>query len=227
MAYQTREQLRLFFDIETQANPENLALAPEPVVTVPANYKDPAKIEEYIRAETEKRKAELVERAALDPDYGKVLSIGLSYGNTISVWVVGDPFEPDGEPLTEKHLLETFWEHFAICNGYAVGFNILSFDLPFLMARSMYLDVKIPFIPCLAKFRTEPVTDLYAIRYNWGPGKGLKLLAKLLGIPNDCPDVDGSRVASLTPDELRAYQESDVKLVMELYGRMNGVYFCH
>jgi hypothetical protein len=241
----TYKPSRLFFDIETLSSPEACALMPEP--KPPSNYSDPVKIAKWI----DEAKAEAIEKAALDPDYGKVLSIGISYGEFISAWIVGEPFGPQPEPepvfdnsgeitdgtitynlpppnlLTEHDMISMFWDHFAECRGNCVGFNILSFDLPYLMARSMYLGVRVPFIPMLAKFRTEPVTDLYAIRYNWGPGKGLKQVCKLLGIVNDCPDVDGSKVKDLKPDELRAYQISDVRLVMELYRRMNGVYFCH
>ena len=68
---------RLFFDIETLANPENCALMPEPVVDAPANYKDPEKITAYVAEKTAAAKAAALEKAALDPDYGKILSIGL------------------------------------------------------------------------------------------------------------------------------------------------------
>ena len=235
--YSPRKQARMFFDIETIANPENLALAPEPVIEAPANYKDPVKIAEYITEKTAAAKAELVNRAALDPDYGKVLSIGYALGPDlpISTTLVGDSIcvewdEKTGEEvafreITEADVLKEFWGVFARCNGCCVGFNVLSFDLPYLMARSMFLGVKVPFVPNLAKFRCDPVTDLYAIRYNWGPGKGLKQMAKLLGITPLCPDVDGSKVKDMDHQELRTYQVSDVDLVQQLFKRMNGVYF--
>jgi hypothetical protein len=62
---------------------------------------------------------------------------------------------------------------------------------------------------------------------NWDTykAKGLKQMARLLGIPNGCPDIDGSQVKDLTPEQLREYQASDVKLTIELFKRMNGVYF--
>jgi DNA polymerase elongation subunit (family B) len=231
-----RKQARMFFDIETAANPENLALMPEP--KAPGNLKDPVKIEAAIA----EKKAELIEMAALDADYGRVLSIGytISIDQPITVHVCGEVYFADqcvdvetNKPVLveyaycEKDLIRGFWEVFARCSGCCVGFNILSFDLPYLMARSMYLGVQVPYLPALAKFRTDPVTDLYAIRYNWGPGKGLKQVCKLLKIPNDCPDIDGSKVKDLTPEQLREYQASDVKLTIELYKRMNGVYFTH
>jgi DNA polymerase elongation subunit (family B) len=234
--YTARTQPRLFFDIETLANPENLALMPEP--KAPGNLKDPAKIEAAI----EEKRQELIENAALDPDYGKVLSIGYatSVDGPVVVHMVGEVYfakqyyPPEAleevvveDTYTEKDLITGFWQVFADCRGACVGYNILGFDLPYLMARSMYLGVHVPLIPNLAKFRTDPVTDLMAIRYNWDAykNKGLKQVCKLLGIPNDCPDVDGSQVKDLDLQTLRTYQASDVKLTIELFKRMNGVYF--
>lgn len=225
------KQNRIFFDIETQANPENLALAPEP--KAPGNLKDPAKI----AAAIEEKRRDLIESAALDPDYGKVLSIGISYQgeDEVEVFVVGMKFPVGFHPetnepmawdvMTEADLLALFWDRFTLVRGACVGYNIIGFDLPFLMARSMYLGVKIPYIPNLARFRVEPITDLYAIRYNWAPGKGLKTVCKLLGIQNECDGVDGSQVKDMTPAQLSAYQVSDVKLTKALFDRMNGVYF--
>jgi DNA polymerase elongation subunit (family B) len=236
MTYTPRKLPRLFFDLETAANPEALTLAPEPIIEAPANYKDPEKIAAYVAEKTAAAKAELVERAALDPDYGKILSIGYSFGPELPVQVIaaGDPvcvdWDTEGNEtvfreLTESDLINDFWKAFASCDGRCVGFNILSFDLPYLLARSMYLGIKVPMLPMLAKFRSDPVTDLYAIRYNWGPGKGLKQVCKLLSIPNNCPDVDGSKVKDLDREKLKAYQASDVQLTQALFTRMNGVYF--
>lgn len=224
----------LFFDIETCANPENLALMPEP--KAPGNLKDPAKI----AAAIEEKKAELIANAALDPDYGKVLSIGYAFGadRAITVTVAGDKLSEEridlsGEivqhtyTLSENDLIEDFWDAFASCRGNCVGYNILGFDLPYLMRRSMYLGVKVPIMPALARYRVEPVTDLMMILCNWDTykAKGLKQVARLLGIPNDCPDADGSQVKGMAPEQLRAYQVSDVKLNIALFERMNGVYF--
>ncbi|NCB32184.1 MAG: hypothetical protein EOM66_12360 [Clostridia bacterium] len=228
----TQYNKRLFFDIETQANPENLGLAPEPKAA--ANLKDPEKIAADIAA----KKQALIDMAVLDPDYGKVLSIGYAtsvdgpiqtFATGQCVGIEGKSGEPINEILlTEEDLIRHFWNVFADCGGRAVGYNILSFDLPYLLRRSMALGVKVPLMPFLARYRAEPVTDLMAILYNWGADKykGLKQVAKLYGIPNDCPEMDGSQVSSTTPPELlHAYQASDVKLVISLYNRMNGVYF--
>lgn len=217
---------RLFFDIETTLNPGVIDLMPEPAA--PANLKDPEKI----AAAIEEKRREMIEKAALDADFGRILSIGYSTGDGDWIHVmVNEDVYPDTFPYnrSEEQMLKAFWDRFKECNGACVGYNILGFDLPYLMRRSMALGIKLPFVPNLAKFRTEPITDLMMILYNWGSDKykSLKQVAKLYGIENAAPDVDGSMVAGLDADQLIAYQISDVKLVMALYEKMNGVYFVH
>lgn len=221
--YTTRNQARLVFDIETAANPENLSLMPEP--KAPGNLKDPAKI----AAAIEEKKAEAIASAALDPDYGKVLSIGMATEGGITVMVNKTIYPNAPGAVEESAMLGTFWQELAWTNGYCIGYNILGFDLPYLMRRSMALGVKPTLFPNLAKFRTDPVTDLMAILYNWGstPYKGLKTVAKLYRLPVECPDVDGSMVANMDAETLIKYQRSDVALTMSLYQIMNGVYFSH
>lgn len=217
-------QSRLFFDIETLANPETLGLMAEP--KAPANLKDPEKIAQAIAD----KKQEMIDTAALDPDYGKILSIGYatSPDGPVTVHLLNELYSAE-KTYTESDLINGFWNLLTQCNGCCAGYNVLSFDLPYLLRRSMALGISVPLIPNLAKFRTEPVTDLMAILYNWGSDKykGLKQVAKIYGIPNEIEGIDGSKIKDLSPDELRKYQASDVKLVQALYKRMNGVYFKH
>ncbi len=63
----------LFFDIETKARPEAVALLPEP--QAPANYKEPEKIAAYIAD----KRAEQLQSAALDPDTCEVVAISMRY----------------------------------------------------------------------------------------------------------------------------------------------------
>ncbi|MDI6770124.1 MAG: hypothetical protein QMD04_10685 [Anaerolineales bacterium] len=236
MNYQTGKQKRLFFDLETTVNPENIVHMPEP--EAPANLKDPEKIAAAIEA----KRLEQIERAALDPDYGKILSLGFTCitgdAYAITVIVNRDVYFPNPDhqwlavpeyAATEGELLEIFWREFAACGGCCIGYNILGFDLPYILRRSFALGVKPPFVPNLAKFRTEPITDLMMILYNWGSDryKSLKLVARLYDLPVEAEGVDGSMVASLSVDELIQYTTSDVNLVVALYERMNGIYFKH
>lgn len=211
----TRPSYPLFFDIETAANPAALVYMPEP--TAPANYKDVEKINQYVTD----RKAEQLSQAALDADYGQIVAISLSAeGGDVLTRLIGDPETP-----TEADLLNWFWKYFKRANGRCCGYNIIGFDLPYLLRRSFDLDIGVMHYPALAKYRTEPVTDLMGILYNWGPAKGLKWVCKRYGIHNPLPDLDGSQVASMDADTLRAYSANDVHLVRALYNRMEGVYF--
>ncbi len=205
----------LFFDIETAVNLDALAFLPEP--TAPANYKDAEKIAQYV---SEKR-AEQVLQAPLDADLGMVTAIAMQRGleNAAEVYLVGDE-----ETLDEKALLECYWRSFAQLDGRACGYNVLGFDLPYLLRRSFALGINVPMLPRLAKYQIEPVVDLMGILYNWGNARSLKWVCKRYGIPNALPDLDGSKVAGMDRDTLRKYAGNDLTLVIELYKRMCGVY---
>lgn len=203
--------LRMFFDLETIGNLDTIQYLPEP--EAPGNYKDPEKIAKAI----EEKKQEQINRAALDPDYGEIITIGYTKSpDDVKVTVLfGD----------EKKMLKDFWDAFHECSGKCVGYNILGFDLPYLLRRSMAHNVKPRTIPFLAKYRTDPVTDLMGILYNWNIAKSLKQVAKIYQLPVDCPEVDGSLVGSLPLEDIIRYQISDVKLTISLWQRMNKVYF--
>jgi DNA polymerase elongation subunit (family B) len=205
----------LFFDIETAANPDALVFLPEP--TAPANYKDAEKIAQYVSD----KKAEQVQQAPLDADLGKVIAIAMQRGleNAAEVYLAGDPETPD-----EKALLHCFWSSFAQMDGRACGYNILGFDLPYLLRRSFNLGIDVPLLPRLAKYHIEPIVDLMGILYNWGNARGLKWVCRRYGIPNELPDLDGSQVVNMDRDTLRKYARNDLTLLIELYKRMCGVY---
>jgi len=90
----------LFFDIETTANPDAIALLPEP--SAPANYKDADKIAQYVI----EKKAEQIAQAPLDADLGKVIAIAMQFGmeSQVEVSLAGDP-----ETRTETELIKWFW----------------------------------------------------------------------------------------------------------------------
>ncbi len=151
----------LIFDIETAARAEAEAFLPEP--SAPANYKDADKIAAYIA----ERRAEQLSRAALDPDLGQIIAVAYKLhpcpaGEDRSTAVlVGD----DG--ATEADLLALLWRQIGDANGYMGGYNIINFDLPYILRRSMALGVRPTIIPQMARYRTEPTRDLMMTLYNW------------------------------------------------------------
>lgn len=184
----------LFFDIETEANKHALEFMPEP--NAPANYKDPEKIKAYI----EDKKAEQSKTAALDPDYGEIIAISYQYG------VGGELATLLASELEggEAELISRFWRAYADANGRSCGYNIMGFDLPYLMRRSFSLRIMPSVKPFLAKYRTDPTLDLMAVLYNWGQAKGLKWVCKRYGIQNDLPDLDGSQVGEMDAVSIHA-----------------------
>ena len=206
----------LFFDLETHANPAALALLPEP--KAPANLKDPAKI----AAAVEEKKAERIAQAALDPDTGVIAALGFRRypDGPTTACLVGDEGLPD-----EAALIARFWAELAAVRGRSAGYNVLGFDFPFLQRRSMSLGLRPAMPPVLAKYRTEPVTDLMASLFNWGPAKGLKTIAKLYGLPNPLPDINGSMVAEMDAATLRRYVANDVNLAVALFESMDGIFW--
>ncbi len=201
----------LFFDIETEGNPEVYDIMPEP--SAPANYKDADKIASYIAD----KKAEQLSTAALDPDYGRIIAI--------SMQVNGEMVTNDIYSESEYHIVDDFWTAYNKCNGVSCGYNIIAFDLPYLMRRSFDLGIDVPIKPVLAKYRTEPTIDLMGILYNWNQAKSLKWVCKRYGIDNPLPELDGSQVKDMDAETLRKYSANDVQLVVELYKKMQGVYF--
>ena len=203
----------LFFDIETEVNPEAVNFIQVP--NAPSNYKDQEKIAAYVA----EKQAESLKTAALDPDYGKIIAIAMTGDLDL------EPIVIDYHDYSEKQLLEQFWLYYEECRGYSCGYNIINFDLPYIMRRSFDLGVKASIIPFLAKYRVEPTTDLMGILFNWGQAKGLKWVCKRYGIENPFEGLDGSMVQDMDAETLRAYAANDVKLVQQLYKKMSGVYF--
>jgi DNA polymerase elongation subunit (family B) len=199
----------LFFDIETIADESAME---EIEVFAPANYKDPEKIQAYI--DDEKKK--LISRMALDPDLAKVYAISYKYSDADTMCMVTD----------EKDMLEHFWDEVRNADGRLCGYNIIGFDLPFLMRRSMALGVSAPMhMLNFRKYQTYPIVDLMGILYNWDKAKGLKWVCKRYGIVNNLPELDGSKVATMDIETLARYAINDVNLTVALYEKMNGVYF--
>jgi hypothetical protein len=123
-------------------------------------------------------------------------------------------------------VISAFWEVlFGYSGGRCCGYNILSFDLPYLLHRSMDLGIYVPRTLNMARYRTEPITDLFAILFNWGPGKGLKWLSNRYYLNNPLPELEGSQVAGMDDALLRQYVANDVNLTVQLYRKMCGVYF--
>lgn len=198
----------IIFDIETSAlSAEELQLF-MPIEWALGNIKDPQKVAAAIEA---KQKAWL-DDAALSALTGRVLAIGL---------YISDTFVLVSEPATEAQMLHEFWDAVR-GNGELhrlAGFNILSFDLPFLMRRSWKLGVEVP--PAVRScvrgrwYWSENIIDLREV---WQCGDrqaegSLDTIAKHLGI--GAKTGKGSEFSALWHSDREkaiAYLKNDVML---------------
>jgi DNA polymerase elongation subunit (family B) len=237
MTTKLKQLPRLFFDIETVAMKNVEKFLPEPKVD--KRLKD----QEQARAD---KIAEMVERAPLDADLATVKLISMQIG-TAGLPIIAlctskkytkaqkeklSALVPDNRLMigSEKEIITRFWEGLNMTNGCSVGYNTMGFDFPFIMRRSMDLGIRPGITPNLAKYRTEPTTDLMGILFNWSWGeniKKLKWIASRYNLEVLAPEVDGAMVADMTDEELITYGLSDLHITVQLYERMNGIYFNH
>lgn len=213
MGYNDENAARLVFDIETAP----LAEAGEYIepAEAPANYKDLEKIAAFVR----EKNAENLNRCGLDADLCRVVAIG---------W----QSERDEQPLTmhlghgvsEAMLLKSFWQ--VAAGRHLVGFNCLSFDLPVLFRRSLYLGLDTPNI-VIDRFKHPQVTDLIQVLSYNGTLKlrGLSFYAKRFGI--DIPDtLTGADIAQAVAedrwDDIAAHVKADVTKTARLAEKLGS-----
>lgn len=194
----------LVFDIETGPLPRAEIEPLCPKFDAPANYSNPDKIAAYIDAKRE----DWFDRAALSALTGQVLAIGCQVGETFTYYASGDEAED----------IAAFWDLIADTGGLndrVIGFNILGFDIPFLVRRSWKLGIKVPFNLFRGRWPNEFLVDLMDV---WKCGSrdqsvSLRTLSRYLGVGDK--NGDGKDFASLLESDREAalaYLENDVRL---------------
>ena len=146
----------LVIDIETIPNTDMDLYLPEP--EAPSNYKDPDKIAAY-KAE---RRSKQIEGMALDVDLCRIVALGSATDLSIEPVVTLVPGEDD-----ERRVLKGFWDMVGV-EPYRriVGYNVLGFDLPIILRRSMFLGVKITVMPDMRRYSSTDVIDLMQLLYH-------------------------------------------------------------
>lgn len=217
MGYNSENASKLCFDVETAPLPE--AADYIECATAPANYRDEAKIKDYIR----QANAENLSKCGLDVDLCRVVAIGL--------WLEGGagPYTQtleDGRSdliQDEASLLAWFWR---LSDGrHLVGFNCLGFDLPVLLRRSLYLGVPAPRIQ-IDRFKHPQVTDLMD-ELSYG-GKlrlrGLSFYARRFGIASDPDTLTGADIALAVAEgrweAIEAHVRADVQKTAALASKL-------
>ena len=199
----------IVFDLETIAIDGAAALA-EPV-SAPSNWKDEAKIAAYIEEKT----AEQLSRAALYPWTCKIVALGtIEADGTENVDLCCTEAE-------EAAALQAFWGRASFGDRVEhirrlIGFNIFSFDLPVLMARSRLLGVPYPKID-LTPWKCPHVDLMRELTFGTReiPMRSLQWFARRFGIPVE-DTTSGADIARLVAEDnweaVRAHCLSDIKI---------------
>jgi len=237
--------MNIYLDIETipAQDPEAIKMLRKEadeekrLIKAPSNYKDVAKIDEYIAA----KKIEI--DAAFDERYRKTSFDG-ALGQVVCVSYAID----DNEPVV---IYSSEWkdsENFILTNLYLdlqkaynpnsqvrpvfIGHNIVSFDLRFLLQRSIIVGVKPPmFIPFKAKPWDDVVFDTMTAWAGVGNRVSMAKLCEVFKIDAKGSEVDGEIDGSKVWDYVQAgriddvatYCMHDVIRTRQIYKRINFI----
>jgi len=210
----------LYLDIETlPANLSPAEIRGLAADSVPANYKDPAKIEAWI----EEHGAEAHHRTALDSMRGRILMLAWAVDDApVESVYLDDPDDPrpvlDALAGALRGLRSVVW----------VGHNIAAFDLPYL--RRAALRLRHPVARAIPSARFSPVVaDTMAMWAGTDPRPAyvsLEAIATFLGLGAKAGGMDGSQVYGAWKDgrheDIRRYGERDVALVRDVHRTIVG-----
>lgn len=174
-------------------------------------------------------------KTACDANLGRILCIGYSEQTETGAIVregcfgwreATKDFAPD-----ERIILAEFWQFMSGFNtnrDLVIGHNILDFDLPFIVQRSIVRSVRPTIDFYFGKYRSQPIFDTMRVWdcWKWGNSTSLKKLAFALGL--ECPkseDIDGSSIydAYLAGrfEDIYRYCLRDVATTRNVWQRMN------
>lgn len=207
----------LVADIETCPMPSCGEYLTDPI-EAPANYKDPAKIAAFI---SDKRAKQIAD-AALDLDLCEIVAIGIGFHD--------ETYAQTRATSSEAEMLRGLWSFVETVRreqGVVVGFNCLTFDLPILLRRSLYLGIPTPPLS-VDRYRHDGVIDVADVltfggRMTW---RSLAFYAKRFGIAHD-DSVKGEQIPQLVADgnwaAIEAHVRSDVETTRALALRIGVI----
>jgi len=195
------------------------------------------------RGKKDKTKEEVVDRLALSPGTGRIVSIGMwrpqegkggvlledSNGESGSVEWAEFAEETMIYRGSESEILTEFWRYISRGVGRLVTFNGRSFDGPFLMLRSAILGVEPTrsFSPYRYSFTRH--CDLAEVVSFFGARRleSLDFWCRQVGIESPKTEMDGSEVGSAYHDgrieEIGRYCIRDARATAELYNALQPV----
>lgn len=238
--------MNIYFDIETiplqdagliaEFRAEHEAKLPELLAAVkaPANYKDEAKIAEYIaKAQADIQAGHGAEfddwhlKTSFDGGLGQICCIGFAIeGEPAQTYTVNTNSVAD-----ERSMLEAFFSHLTDAHSATdrpvfIGHNSNGFDIPFIWKRCIVLGVKPPvWFPRDPKPWGDSTFDTMLAWNGAGAkaGGSMERICKILGIPGK-GSMDGSQVWPMFQagriDEIAAYCADDVQRTRAMHQRM-------
>jgi hypothetical protein len=181
-----------FLDIETSCHPDAERMLPE------FKHNAGTKDEALRAAQIAEKRATALAKAALDPDLCRIVAIGSWWDDE------QEPFlELCQDEREERLALANYWRIYAKTrrahpHAVIVGSNVLGFDLPVMVRRSLYLQVDVPMLE-RGKYRHRDVIDLKSLlcdddRLAW---RSLDYYCRrfALDVPHD--PIDGAQIPAL------------------------------
>lgn len=155
-----------------------------------------------------------IETTGLDPIRDRITAIGVRNEHGEDALIDKD----------EKRMLEAFWKMVGRKYPYLrlIGFNCLSFDMPFIIIRSFKHNVKV------LDIRGKVVDLRFVLSHGNRYQKGkLEEYAEIIGLDTKYNGYDGSDAIKLWEsgqlEELKRYVLSDVQITYGIYERIKGV----
>ena len=158
-----------------------------------------------------------VKRMSLSPSMNKIVSLHM--------WASRSNLIIPYSPKSEKEMLKNFWCEILDID-LIVGYNLINFDLPTILMRSMLHGIKPSKELPLRKYSREPIFDVMQELAFWNPEnwKGLDWWAKRLGIGATIGS--GADIYKLwkegKQEEIDAHCRRDVELTRDIYERIRG-----
>jgi predicted PolB exonuclease-like 3'-5' exonuclease len=213
------------FDIETIRNDAMISRLPEP--TADSRLKDPVKI----AADIAEKKAEQVNKMALDPFTGRVLCVAL-----VSEDEAGCPILEEATDDAERNLIQQVFSVIGRSDMRLVTWNGAGFDLPFLYKRALCLGVNPANFKCppmsawLQRYKNDRHIDLMLELAGYGKFLKLDAVASAILGERKTPEIDVTAFPEVMRtqegrDIITEYCIQDTKMTYELFKRMQGVLF--
>lgn len=198
---------KVAIDIETYPNLDMINKLPE--VVADSRLKDVAKIQ----ADLDKKKAEQIQKMALNPLYGKIACISYYGANKLEQYVTIED---------EKIMLEELMEKMKKGTQF-YSWNGNNFDLPFLFKRGIILGIEgysLPYLKAYIERRSVLHVDLMEAWCEYGKYAKLNEIANIL-IGEQKDELDVTKIPELLKTKsgkelLKRYCLQDCKLTYEI-----------